>query len=104
MSLRVLGFALMCGIFACGSPPAEKHQPRTAKEKQMREARDTGEIDPPGKKWGKWRYQGERADCFFVVSGGRCFKTENAACQAVHCKTPKKCTTVGAGPAQMTCK
>src|SRR5437867_1030058 len=102
MSLRVGWLAL---VLACGggSMPVEKGEPQTAKEKQLQEARASGELDKPNPKFGGWRYQGERKDCFFVL-GRRCFKTENAACQAAHCRTPKRCTTAGVGPATMTCR
>ena len=89
-------------VFACGSHSDVK-EPRTAKEKQMREARASGELDGPGKKWAGWRYQGDRGDCFYVF-GRRCYKTEETACKAARCKGATKCTTVGAGPATMTCK
>jgi hypothetical protein len=36
--------------------------------------------------------------------GQRCFKTENAACQAAKCKAPTKCKPVGGGPVTMSCE
>lgn len=90
--------------FGCGADGKKSDEPTTAKEKQEREARAMGESDAPkGKHWGKWRYKGDRNSCFFRV-GARCFKTENAACQAARCKKPKKCHTEGAAPAQVSCK
>ena len=97
---------LVCILFACsscGGPQSEPGEPQTAKEKQMQEAQAKGELERPGAQWGGWRYQGERKDCFFIV-GRRCFKTENAACQAAHCKSPKKCDSAGGGPATVSCK
>ena len=91
-------------LLACGGPEkVEKGEPQTAKEKQLREAKASGEVDEGGKKWGGWRYQGDRADCFFLV-GRKCFKSETAACQAAKCKAPKQCTTTGGGPATLSCK
>ena len=69
----------------------------------MQEARASGEVDKSNGKWGGWRYQGDRKDCFFVV-GRRCYKTENAACQAARCKAPKSCNSVGGGPATVSCR
>ncbi len=100
LRLGVLAVLLAVG---CGGTQTDKNEPQTAKEKQMREAQASGEVDAPSKKWAKWRYTGDRKDCFFVV-GSKCFKTENAACQAAHCKAPKKCDTVGGGPATVSCK
>jgi hypothetical protein len=88
---------------ACGATSTDGNEPQTAKQKQLQEARATGEIDKPSAKWGGWRYQGDRKECFYVF-GRRCFKTENAACQAAHCKAPKKCDSVGGGPATLSCK
>jgi len=92
---------LLCLVLvACGGPETSKHEPQTAKEKQMQEARASGELDKPSNKWAGWRYQGQRSDCFYVL-GRRCFKTEKAACAAAHCKG--KCTATGGGPATIAC-
>jgi len=64
--------------------------------------KQSGEIDDGNSKWGKWRYTGDRKECFFVA-GRKCFKTENAACQAARCKSPTKCTADGAGPVTLKC-
>lgn len=94
---------LLCLVLvACGGSETGKHEPQTAKEKQMQEARASGELDKPNAKWGGWRYQGTRSDCFFVL-GRRCFKTEKAACSVAKCKAPTKCTSTGAGPATIAC-
>ncbi|HUJ57751.1 MAG TPA: hypothetical protein VLX92_04650 [Kofleriaceae bacterium] len=100
MSLRLIGMLL---VVACGAPPVDPHEPRTAREKQLQEAQASGEIDKPNSKWGGWRYQGDRKDCFFVL-GRRCFKTEKDACVAARCKAPAVCDSIGAGPATITCK
>jgi hypothetical protein len=89
--------------FGCGGGGTATNEPTTAKEKQALEAQNDPDGEPTaGKKWGGWRYKGERDACFFVV-GSRCFKTENAACQAAKCKSPKKCAAAGAAPAQVSC-
>ena len=94
----------LVGLLACGAPTkVEKGEPQTAKDKQLREAKASGEVDSGGKKWGGWRYQGDRNDCFFVV-GRKCFKSEAAACTAARCKAPKQCTAVGGGPATLSCQ
>lgn len=111
MSARVLVVVLALGaLAACGSDgdgPAKKghHEPRNAKEKQRLEAQKSKNKDdqPDGRKWTGWRYQGSRDECFFVV-GRKCFKTENEACSAAHCKAPLKCDTTGGGPATVACK
>jgi hypothetical protein len=101
MSLRSF---LLVGLLAmgCGASP-KSDEPSTAKEKLRREAKASGEDDGRAKPWGGWRYQGDRNDCFFTT-GRKCFKTENAACQAVRCRAPKKCTSAGAAPATVSCK
>ena len=103
MSLRLGCLAAWLAI-ACASPQqTDPNEPTTAREKQYREAKASGELDKPVAKPAGWRYQGDRKQCFYVV-GGRCFKSENSACQAARCKAPKKCIPAGAGPATMTCK
>ena len=105
MSLRVvlllLAFAMSCGG---ESMRVKKGEPQTAREKMLAEEKANPDKDDSGagKPWGGWRYQGDRKDCFFLV-GRKCYKSENSACQAAHCKAPLKCTPEGAGPATMKC-
>jgi hypothetical protein len=102
MSWRWISIVLVLA-FGCGTSKGKSDEPTTAKEKQRREAKASGDNDSSSKNWGSWRYSGDRNDCFFVVRG-KCFKAENAACQAAHCKAPKKCDVVGGGPATVGCK
>lgn len=105
MSLPRLLVALSL-IAGCGggSSPAGTQEPQNAREKQLQEAKAKGEVDATGdKSWGKWRYTGDRGECFYELNG-RCFKTQKKACAAAACKAPKKCATDGAGPATVSCK
>jgi hypothetical protein len=106
MSLRTLRLSLFAVVTAlavgCGGSSAPSaNEPTTAREKQRQEAIAKGETDPPGGKWGGWRYSGDRDDCFFVV-GKRCFKTQAAACKAAACGK-RKCDVTGGGPAAVAC-
>jgi hypothetical protein len=105
MSLRSWCLLLSLWIAACGADTSQhSDEPQTAKEKLRRQAEADGEVDTAGSRnWGKWRYSGDRSDCFFVVRA-RCFKTEKAACSAARCKAPKECRVDGAGPAQVSCQ
>ena len=102
-----LAFALCVAVVApllavgCGGEPPRADEPKTAREKQRREAAAHGEADAGSGKWGGWRYTGERNECFFVV-GLRCFKTEAAACAAAACGK-RKCEVTGGGPATVSC-
>ena len=106
MSLRVVpllvGFLLGCA--SSESMKVKKGEPQTAREKMLAEQKANPEQDESsaGRKWGAWRYQGDRQDCFFRV-GRKCYKTEKAACSAARCKAPAKCSPEGAGPATMKC-
>lgn len=104
MSLRSVLPALVVLMVAlgCGGPPPSS-EPTTAKEKLRREAKANDEETSGSKKWGGWRYKGERNTCFYSV-GGRCFKTEAAACNVAKCGGKKKCMSTGGGPAIVTCK
>lgn len=110
MSLRsarlvlVLILGVAAGCSGGGKPdPTSPNEPKNAREKQLLEAKASGEVDATGQpSWGKWRYSGERNNCFYVL-GRRCFKTEKAACQAARCKGGTKCESTGAGPATVAC-
>lgn len=99
MSLRTLLVITLLG--ACGGG-SSSNDPQTAKEKQALEDKEEGGSQN-SRKWGGWRYKGNRNDCFFVV-GRNCFKTEAEACKIASCKAPKKCASTGAGPATVACK
>ena len=105
MSLRsgILLVSILVALGSCGGGTSATRvapgEPQTARDKQYADAKQSGELDQGNSKWGKWRYTGDRKQCFFVA-GNKCFKTENAACQASRCKAPAKCKTAGAGPAR----
>jgi hypothetical protein len=102
----ILGTAVGCGGGGGGSgrTSSSAKEPKNAKEKQMMEAKASGEVDGTTQTgWGKWRYTGDRSNCFYVA-GNKCFKTEVAACQAMKCKPTQKCKSSGAGPATLSCK
>lgn len=110
MSLRSWCLVLCLGFTAaCGADSRDADEPQTAREKMRREAKrdrknkDADDVPAAGKSWGKWRYSGERADCYFRV-GQKCFKTEQAACSTLRCKKSQKCHAEGAAPAQVSCK
>lgn len=101
MSLPRLGLVSVLFALGCGAPETTANEPQTAREKQLAEAKASGELDDGNAKWGKWRYTGDRNACFFVV-GKKCFKTEKAACSAAKCRAGT-CETSGAGPASVSC-
>ena len=106
MSLRAV-LVVLAFTFACGgeSMKVKKGEPQTAREKMLAEQKKhPEETDSKGKSLGgRWRYQGDRKECFFLV-GRKCYKTENAACQAAHCKAPTKCKSEGGGPVTIKCE
>ena len=101
MSLRAVVLVVLLGC-ASGSMTTAPNEPQTAKEKQLREAKEKGELDRPTAKANAWTYAGDRKDCFFVV-GRRCFKTKKAACSTA-CGSQKTCKITGGGPAAVSCK
>src|SRR3954470_15926846 len=92
----LVALAVGCG----GSTATGSDEPTTAREKRRRGA---AASDPPTSagKTARWRYTGDRSECFFVVSG-HCFKTEQAACTAAKCGK-RSCETTGGGPATVSC-
>ncbi|HEX4455014.1 MAG TPA: hypothetical protein VH143_29340 [Kofleriaceae bacterium] len=108
MRLVCLVIALAASGSACGGAAEDANEPQTARDKQMQEAKANGELDgSDARGWGGWRYQGDRAECFYVV-GRRCFKSKKHACASA-CRIPLKtaalsmCTIDGGGPASVTC-
>jgi hypothetical protein len=101
----ILGLGAGCGGGGGGAKGgrASANEPQTAKEKQLQEAKASGEVDGTSQTgWGKWRYGGDRGNCFYVAAN-KCFKTEVAACQTMKCKAGQKCKSTGAGPATVSC-
>ncbi len=103
-----LVLALLLTVGACGGERVAGPRSRTAAaDKAAREANTTKETPEPrasdkGKKWGGWRYQGARDDCYYRVKR-RCFTRRADACAAARCGK-KQCTLEGAGPAIVTCQ
>jgi hypothetical protein len=107
MSRRPIVFAYLVLVAAAGGCGSNRGtvaagEPQTARDKQYADAQKAGDVDGPNSKWGKWRYTGNRKECFYVA-GRKCFKTEVAACQANKCRPGTKCKSSGAGPATITC-
>lgn len=108
MSLRsirlVVWFVVAIAGAGCGggTSVSASDEPTTARDKQRREAEASGTAESSNSKWGRWRYTGNRDECFFVVAG-RCFKTEAAACTAAKCGK-RKCEVTGGGPAAVACE
>jgi hypothetical protein len=90
---------------ACGADPKEADEPQTAREKLRAEAKKDKDnddtSDPKAKPWGKWRYSGDRASCFYRV-GPKCYDTEKKACAAAKCGKGT-CEIEGAAPAHVSC-
>ena len=110
---RPVAAALLVIAVACGGAPLPD-EPRgragtSAKAKggkhgseAGREAEDPDAVARGGKKWGGWRYDGSRDECFFLVKR-TCFATEAAACKAAGGGRGKGAVS-GGGPAPVTCR
>jgi hypothetical protein len=100
-----LAFVLGMTAGACGESqsPAGPKAPRTAAERARAEHEaEEGKVPDKGKKWGGWRYQGSRDDCFFLVKR-KCFTKRADACAAAKCGK-KDCVIEGGGPATVRCE
>jgi hypothetical protein len=94
-----LVFALMLTMSACGGERATRAGAKTpVTVKEDAEPRTAAK----GKKWGGWRYQGARDDCFFRFKR-RCFTKRADACAAARCGK-KQCVIEGGGPAIVSCQ
>lgn len=106
MRVACLAVAVLLVSGACGESPGAKgaQRPQTAAARAKAEKADSNEdsVDGAGKKWGGWRYQGRRDDCFFLV-GRKCFDSREDACTAARCGK-NKCVVDGGGPATVRCE
>lgn len=107
MRVARLVVAVLLFSGACGESPGTTKgakRPQTAAARAKAEKADANEekVDGAGKKWGGWRYQGRRDDCFFLV-GRKCFDSRDDACTAARCGK-KKCVVSGGGPATVRCE
>jgi len=99
-----LVLALLLTVGACGGERTGGPGPRRAAAKTStttKEAPEERDSDK-GKKWGGWRYQGSRDDCYYRFKR-RCFTKRADACSAARCGK-KQCTLDGAGPVIVTCQ
>ncbi len=104
----LLALALALGVAsACGGEPAtrkgsKKPESAGARARAEKAASNEDSVSGDGKKWGGWRYQGRRDDCFFLVKR-RCFDARAEACAAARCGK-KQCVVEGGGPATVRCE
>lgn len=100
-----LVLALLLTSAACAGERTGGPGPRTARASKEKTTTKE-EVEPrdsdKGKKWGGWRYQGTRDDCFYRYKR-RCFTKRADACAAARCGK-KQCTLDGAGPVIVTCQ
>ena len=110
---RSVAAALLVIAAACGGAPlpdepvahgkkSDKQVGKKHGSEAVRESEDPDAVARGGKKWGGWRYDGSRDECFFLVKR-KCFATEAAACKAAGCGRGK-CAVSGGGPATVTCR
>lgn len=101
--LVVFGLVGGCGG---GEVTARKgaKKPQTAAARARAEKAESTEepVDDKGKKWGGWRYQGKRDDCFFLVKR-KCYDNRADACSAARCGK-RQCIVDGGGPATVRCE
>lgn len=103
LAALVLAFGVVLGACGEGTPAAGPKAPRTAAERARTEKEPPeARVSDQGKKWGGWRYQGRRDDCFFLVKR-RCFDKRADACAAARCGT-RQCVVEGGGPATVRCE
>ncbi len=109
MRVARLAFALLLGLglgAGCGESTSATgaRTPTTAGERARAEqaAGDDDQVSAKDKRWGGWRYQGRRDDCFFLVKR-RCYDKRAEACAAARCGK-KQCAIEGGGPATVRCE
>lgn len=109
--MRWLAYAVAFGLAAgCGAPV---DAPTTRRSRSQAAAApgpyqppadyvDENHVGMPSERVNRWRWQGARKDCFYVV-GNRCFSRREAACKAAGCAAVTDCTLDDSAPVQVTC-
>lgn len=92
-------FALcLSGWLGCGTTTGGE-----ASTAKVPTVEDTGEdVNPKGKKWGGWRWQGDRDNCIYVFKN-TCFATQKLACKEADCGDGT-CTVEAGAPSRVSCE
>jgi hypothetical protein len=97
-------------LTGCGSPGAgqgdtndsDEEVSDYASERPKRgRVKDKDEVSEKGKKWGGWRWKGERDNCVYVYDN-KCFKEKKAACKAAGC-SGSACLEKRGAPSKIKC-
>jgi len=103
LSMPLSGMTLSLLATGCGSntskPAGTPEKKSTAAHREH--APDKDAVSEKGKKWGGWRWKGDREDCFYVV-GNKCFAKERNACAAAKCGK-SACLVKPGAPAKVSC-
>lgn len=90
-------------VAGCGGAQ-DAEETSSSKEVKGERGRKTSkdDVSEKGKRWGGWRWKGNRDDCFFKFEN-RCFSKRKTACKAAGCDLDA-CTDNGGAPVVVGCK
>ncbi|MCP4449096.1 MAG: hypothetical protein GY811_27750 [Myxococcales bacterium] len=80
-------------LTGCGSPgaaasdvnaPEDEASDYASERPERGRVKGKDDVSEKGKKWGGWRWKGERDNCVYVHDN-QCFKEKTAACEAAGC-------------------
>jgi hypothetical protein len=103
--------ALILLALACGSSPATDRPARLvadpavdagAEPEGAADYSDENSVGMSDERVGRWRWQGSRKRCRYVVDN-RCFATEAEACEAAGC-ADARCRVANSAPARVSCE
>lgn len=98
-------------LTGCGSPGAGQGDTKDsddevsdyASERPKRgRVKDKDDVSEKGKKWGGWRWKGERDNCVYVYDN-KCFAEKKAACKAAGCEGGA-CLEKRGAPSKIKCR
>jgi len=100
--LAILVLVLSFGACAAEQDKAPRDVGKGEETTTERGKKRPAASDDKGKKWGGWRWKGQRDDCFFRIDKG-CFESFEKACKAARCGK-RKCMKDGGAPARVYCE
>lgn len=107
--LVIVAFALgSCGGSGGGgdeaTTPGSKRRARNSgsSPERTREYQDSNSVGMTDTRVSKWRWKGDRKDCFYIV-GNKCFDDKTKACKAAGCAVAS-CQLSKSAPVKARCK
>jgi hypothetical protein len=99
--VKKLACLVIVAFLASGACGGSSDKTSTAQVPKNKPDPNYKPIASNGKKWKRWRWKGERDECYFTHKN-RCYSKLAPACKAAGCDE-SECSANGAAPASVSC-